>query len=415
MPPAPHLLGDEGHERGEQLLQHRQRGPQRPAGRGGRGRAVLAVGTGLHQFDVVVGEGPAERLGALQSSGVVEGLQGPGGVGDEVGEAVQHRAVQRLGDLATAGIVEAQHELRDVEQLDGEAPADAELLLVEGGVGAGAPARGPVAHRVGAVALQQLGGHLHVAPRLRHLLAVGVEDPARQRAVVPRDRAGVEVGPHHGGEQPGADDVVGLGPHVHREGGRVEGLVGAPAGGDLWGQRRGGPGVHHVGVADEPAGNAPLGLVVERWAVRGRVHGKGGLLRLDRGAPHRRAVGVEAVPQRDGHPEEALAADEPVAVEPRDPALVAGPHVARHPVHLRAPVDQGLAEVGVAPAVADVPLPAGHDLEGLVALLEELDRVGDGAGLAVNVAGLGEDGCDLGAGRRGGLAGQSGVGSPARR
>ena len=37
--------------------------------------AVLAVGAGLDEFDVVVGEPPEERLGAFERPGVVEGVE----------------------------------------------------------------------------------------------------------------------------------------------------------------------------------------------------------------------------------------------------------------------------------------------------------------------------------------------------
>ena len=62
-----------------------------------------------------------------------------------------------------------------------------------------------------------------------------------------------------------------------------------------------------------------------------------------------------------------------------------------HPVELPAPVDEGVAQILVAPAVADVPLAGGDDLEGALALLEELHRVGDGPGLADQLARLGEE------------------------
>ena len=103
------------------------------------------------------------------------------------------------------------------------------------------------------------------------------------------------------------------------------------------------------------------------------------------------AVGVEWVPQWQGHTKEPLAADEPVAVEAVDPVGVSGLHVGGMPLHFVAPGDEGGPELGVTASVADVPLSAGHDLERLVALLEELDRVGDGLGFADQFAGLPED------------------------
>ena len=98
------------------------------------------------------------------------------------------------------------------------------------------------------------------------------------------------------------------------------------------------------------------------------------------------AVGAERVPDRDGHAEEALAAREPVAVEAVHPVVVPDLHVRRVPVELLAPCEQRLAQLLVPPAVADEPLPAGHDLERALAALVELHGMGDGPGLADHVA-----------------------------
>ena len=122
------------------------------------------------------------------------------------------------------------------------------------------------------------------------------------------------------------------------------------------------------------------------------------------------AVGIQRVPERQGHAEEALAADQPVAVEAVDPVGVAGLHVGGVPLHLVAPGHELGPQVGVAATVADVPLAAGNDLERLVALLEELDWVGDGFGLADQRAGLTEEFDHLGLSGEHGLAGQAGVG-----
>ena len=162
-----------------------------------------------------------------------------------------------------------------------------------------------------------------------------------------------------------------------------------PAAGDLRRQRRRRPGVHDVGVADEAAGLAALGLVVARAgrpttgpsAACPRPGTIGSSWSTD-------AVGGDAVPQRDRHAEEALAADQPVAVEPLDPVVVAVAHVVGEPVELLAAGEERVAAVLVAPAVADVPLAAGDDLQRAAAALVELDRVGDRAGLAVQVARL---------------------------
>ena len=100
------------------------------------------------------------------------------------------------------------------------------------------------------------------------------------------------------------------------------------------------------------------------------------------------AVVAHPVPEGEGHPEEALPADEPVTVQPTHPVVVAGLHEPGVPAQLLAATEQRLAQVGVTPAVAQVPLAAGDHLQRPVALLEELDGVGDGPGLAHQLAGI---------------------------
>jgi hypothetical protein len=113
-----------------------------------------------------------------------------------------------------------------------------------------------------------------------------------------------------------------------------------PAAGDLGGERGGGPGVEHVGVAGEAARAAPVGRLV---AVG---HVGGGIDRQAPGGRDDRALVVDLsgvgqrVPQRDGHAEEPLAADQPVAVQAVDPVLVAGPHERRLPDQLAAALQQ---------------------------------------------------------------------------
>ena len=89
------------------------------------------------------------------------------------------------------------------------------------------------------------------------------------------------------------------------------------------------------------------------------------------------AVAADRVPDREGHAEEPLAADEPVAGEPLHPVVVAGNHVRREPAQLARRCEEPLAQLGLATPVADVPLAARDDLERAVAALVELDRVGD--------------------------------------
>ena len=79
----------------------------------------------------------------------------------------------------------------------------------------GRAAHRPVAHRVGAELLEQLHRRDDVALALRHLLAVGIEDPPVDRGVGPRQRVVLEVRADDRGEQPRADDLgrlAGAGP-----------------------------------------------------------------------------------------------------------------------------------------------------------------------------------------------------------
>ncbi len=200
----------------------------------------------------------------------------------------------------------------------------------------------------------------------------------------------LEVAAHHGGEQPGADDVVPLRAQVVREHAPEQVGVVLPAAGDLRRQRRRRPRVHDVGVGDETARHAALLGDVALGHVAGRVDGKRVLARQQRGVVVGLTGVVQAVPEREGDAEEALPADQPVAVEAADPVLVARAHERRVPVELAAALDQRLAQVGVAAAVAHVPLAAGDDLERAVALLVELHRVRDGLGLAEQLAGVGQ-------------------------
>ena len=88
-----------------------------------------------------------------------------------------------------------------------------------------------------------------------------------------------------------------LRPHVHGERAGEQVVVVIPAAGDLRGERRRGPRVHDVGVADEAAGLVALRLVEARRAVR-----SGGRPAASSSVGDERvvvvglALGVEAVP-----------------------------------------------------------------------------------------------------------------------
>ena len=262
-----------------------------------------------------------------------------------------------------------EHELGRVEQLDGQPAADLHLAGVEGGVGAEPAAGRPVAHRVGAVLLQQVHRGDDVALGLGHLLAVRVEDPAGDRGVAPGQRAVLQV---RRGRTVENSQVRMISCACGRRSigkTRCEQVVVAlPAAGDLRGQRRGGPGVHDVRVADEAAGLAALVLGVAGRRVGGRVDRQRVLGR------HDRRVVVAARPSSSsgyqtgiGTPKNRCRVISQSPVRPSHPVLVADPHVRRVPGQLAAPRQQPLAQRRVAPAVADVPLPGGDDLQRLVA------------------------------------------------
>ena len=265
LPPRPDLLGDVGQERREQPQLDVQRDRERGPGRVGRGAAVVVVGALLDQLEVVVAELPEELLGDLERGGVVVGVERLGGPAHDDLEPAEQRAVDRRADGARVerGRADvAEDELGGVEHLHRQAAPDLHLRLVEGRVHAGTTDRGTPADRVGAVLVEDVGRDDDVALRLRHLLAVGVDDEAGDHRVRPRDDVVLEVGADDAGEQPGADDVVRLGGQVVGEDPREEVVVDAPHARDLRGERGGRPGVHHVGVAHEAAGLAALVLGV---------------------------------------------------------------------------------------------------------------------------------------------------------
>ncbi len=225
----------------------------------------------------------------------------------------------------------------------------------------------------------------------------------------PRGRVVLEVRADHPAEQPGADDVVGVGAQVHREDPLPQVLVVEPAAGDVGGERGRRPGVHHVGIADEAAGLAALVLAVAGRCRRRRVERELRLGRQQEAAVVGLALAVERVPDRERDAEEPLPRDQPVTVEPADPVVEPVAHVRRQPLDLRAAADHLLADRGVATAVADVPLAGGDDLERLVALLVEVRHPLRRRRVAVEVACLAQLGDHRLAGGEDGLAGEVGV------
>ena len=371
-PPRPDLLADEREERREQLQLHHERRPERSVRRRRRLLVAPAVAAPLHELHVVVAEPPEERLRMLERARVVVAVERVRRGLDRLREPPQHRDVERLRGVSDRPVV-AEHEARDVQHLGRQAAPHLHLVLVEGGVDARAPVCRPVADGVRAVLLEHRHRRQHIALGLRHLLAVGIEHPARDRGVLPGQAVVLEVRPHDRREQPGPDDLVRLRPKVHREHALEEIGILAPTAGDLRRERGRGPCVHHVGVAREAPGLAALVGLESGWNVGRRVDGQRGVLGKYRPGVVDRPVVANGVPDRERHTEEALAADRPVLVEAVDPVLVADAHVLGDPAQLAA---AGLELLAVLEC-ADEPLPAGDDLERALALLEELHRVLD--------------------------------------
>src|SRR5205085_8352856 len=104
-------------EWGEQAEQVREGDGEGGIGRGRARVALRAVGPSLHELQVVVAEGPEERLRHLEGTGVVVTLERPRRHADNVGQAIEHRLVEGFGNVALSPETR-QHELRRVEDLD---------------------------------------------------------------------------------------------------------------------------------------------------------------------------------------------------------------------------------------------------------------------------------------------------------
>ena len=226
-----------------------------------------------------------------------------------------------------------QRELAGVEDLDGQPAADLHLRLVERAVGARPGPRRPPPHGVRAVAVEDVERVDRVALGLGHLLAVGVGDDAGDRGVrhgswpiSKWDRTTVEnsqvrmiscacgrmsigkVRANRSGSRSQPQTICGESDDVAQVSmtsgsrGEAAGLVALV-----------------LGVARRAPATPGRPAAGPRSASSGRV-----VVDL--------ALGVQRVPDRERHAEEPLPADQPVAVEPADPVLVAVPHVLGHPV-----------------------------------------------------------------------------------
>ena len=147
-------------------------------------------------------------------------------------------------------------------------------------------------------------------------------------------------------------------------------------------QRRGRPGVHDVGIADEAARLPPLLGPIARWYVSGRIRRQLIFTRRQDAVVRDASFRVDRIPHRERHAEKTLTADAPIAVQTVGPVLEARPHVRGMPRDLAAARDQGLPEI----ERLDEPLAAGHDLERPIALLVELDGMRDRPRIADEIA-----------------------------
>ncbi len=373
---------------------------ERPlTGLGRRGRSLVVAGPApLDEFDVVVAEAPEELFGLPKRRRVVVGLEvarSPTSTSSR--QVLQHAAIDGLGDRpGRLGL--RQHELRCVEQLDGQPPPHLHLARVERGVDTRPALGGPVANRVRAVLFEQGHRRHHVALRLRHLLAVGVEHPSGDGRVGPRQRVVLEVRPQHRREEPRPDDVVRLRAQVHREtcAATGPGPVSQPQ--------------TMNGVSDEVAqvsitsGSPTKPPGRPRWPASKPVGHVG--RRIDRQA----ALGGHAAARRsrscrrrrtryqtgNGTPKNRCRLTHQSPFRPLTQFSNRARMYGGEPLQLAAPLDERLADVHR----LDEPLAARDDLERPVALLEELHVVRDRPRLADQIARRAQQVDDPGAGLR---------------
>ena len=349
-------------------------------------RVALVVGADLHQLDEVVAEPPEQLFGGLERQRIVELVERGRHARDQSAQLGDEREIELNGDVLDrhprvvgADAIELrQHEAAGVHQLGREPLADADDLGIEGGVGAEAVARRPVAVGVGRVLAEEVLRRDHVPLRLGHLLAVGIEPPAADGDVPPRDSALVEPGLDDGVEGPGADDVVRLRAQVHREHPPMPVGIAAPPRDDLRRERGGRPGVHHVGIADEAARLAALLLAEPARRRRQWIERQVGRFGEDRALIVDRAVAANRIPDRERHAGEALPTHAPVLIQALDPVLVPRAHVGGVPLDPAALLEQLVLDV----EDAHEPLACRHELERAIPLLVELDRVLDRSRLA---------------------------------
>ena len=137
LPPTPHCLSREGHERGEQALQRRESEAQGADSRTCRVGSLAVVHATFDEFDIVVAEPPEHCFGALKGTGIVVLIKGHGCFANRFADPCQHRQINGIGGLGcNIWLRESQNKLGRVEQLGCQLLANFHLIFTERGVDA---------------------------------------------------------------------------------------------------------------------------------------------------------------------------------------------------------------------------------------------------------------------------------------
>ena len=261
----PDLLGDEGHERMQQLHDPQQHIAQHVLG-GQLSSLILAVETGLGQLDIPVAVGVPDEIVDLGGGHTqLIRLQIVGDLADQRIQTAEHPLVLQLQLLRQLHLVNGQvhhHEAAGIPDLIGEVAHSLALLHKETHIIAGAVAGDEVeAQSVGAVLLRHLQRVNAVAQGLGHLAALVVADKTvdehrLERLLLHLLHAGEDHARH-----PEEDDIV-AGDH---NGGRipvvqVSGIQIGPAHGGEGPQSRAEPSIQHILLAGQMGAAALLAL-----------------------------------------------------------------------------------------------------------------------------------------------------------
>src|SRR5699024_3359583 len=143
------------------------------------------------------------------------------------------------------------------------------------------------------------------------------------------------------------------------------------------------PRIQHIWVAREAAGDVTLFGAESLGHILYRIDRKLAIGGHDRLIVIWPTLGIGAVPQWDGHPEDALTRDQPVTSEVLDPVGVTRLHEAWMPDQFVTVVDEVLAQVCIAATVAKIPLARGDNFQRLIAFFEKVHGMRDLFRLAI--------------------------------